>query len=451
MATSRLGDLSAFRSGAGAPTCLRLPERARRLAPCRSASAIPSSSASPNLAHALLRRRGRRRARRRRGARARRRRGARACSGAGTRLVRIEGLEPGTEYEIEIEVEGADAPAPDRYFPGRAATLPAPGGGDGDLRHAERPALRRAALRRHAAAERRVRPDAPGFPSIRADDTEVPYWRFMNEDAIAEINAAGVDAIFIKGDIADVGRPEQFGLAREAFAKLAMPHHAFLGNHDYYGRLDGLEVDGYALLGQPPRAAHASISAAGACCCSRPRARRAPRRLRRRAPALARAARSTRRASARTPTLLLMHHQPVPPEHADGYPNTIGILPEHSLPLFDLLGAHPQVKGVLIGHTHRNRVRRYPASGRVPFVEVQLHQGLPGRLRALPALRGRLVPPGGAPHRQRPRARPLDALPRLLPRRLPRLRARPARRAQLRRRRLRRAGWTRRHPGGVHA
>ena len=25
---------------------------------------------------------------------------------------------------------------------------------------------------------------------VRESDTEVPYWRFMNEDAIAEINAA---------------------------------------------------------------------------------------------------------------------------------------------------------------------------------------------------------------------------------------------------------------------
>ena len=31
-----------------------------------------------------------------------------------------------------------------------------------------------------------------------------------------------------------------------------MPHEAFLGNHDYYGLHDDLDVDGYALLGQAP-------------------------------------------------------------------------------------------------------------------------------------------------------------------------------------------------------
>jgi hypothetical protein len=80
----------------------------------------------------------------------------------------------------------------------------------------------------------------------------------------------------------------------------------------------------------------------------------------------------------RIPTLLFMHHHPVPPEHADSYPNTIGINPLHSLRLFELIGRHPQVKGVLIGHTHRNRVRRYPASGATPFIEVHCSKDYPG-------------------------------------------------------------------------
>ena len=181
--------------------------------------------------------------------------------------------------------------------------------------------------------------EAEGFPLIRADDTEVPYWRVMNEDAIAEINAAGVDAVVIKGDIADRGLPEQFGFARDAFAKIRAPHHAFLGNHDYYGRHNGAgEVDGYALLGQDAGAAHASISAAGAWCCSR---RRCPATITASSTTIASTgwrARSTRRARRASPTLLLMHHQPVPPEHRDSYPNSIGMLPEHSRQFFDLIG-----------------------------------------------------------------------------------------------------------------
>ena len=298
--------------------------------------------------------------------------------GEGTRLVRIEGLEPATEYTVEIEVDGADAPAPDRWFPGRVLTLPAPAAAEtasfatlNDLHFGE-PRFGGTLLPNGDYG-----PEAPGFPAAHAGETDVPYWRFMNEDAIAEINDAGADATFIKGDIADVGRPEQFAAARDAFARLAMPWHAFLGNHDYYGRLEGLEVDGYALLGQPHAPRHVDLGGwrlllletvepgehHGVFDQGRIRW-------------LADALEETRESD--VPTLLLMHHQPVPPEHADGYPNRIGIHPPHSMELFSLLGRHPQVKGVLIGHTHRNRVRRYPASGRVPFVEIQCTKDYPG-------------------------------------------------------------------------
>jgi 3',5'-cyclic AMP phosphodiesterase CpdA len=219
--------------------------------------------------------------------------------------------------------------------------------------------------------------DQPGVPVVRETDTEVPYWRFMNEDAIAEINAAGVDLAVIKGDIADVGRPDQFEAAASAFSKFQMPHHAFLGNHDYYAKLAGEEVDGYALLGQPP--APRALDFAGwrlilleTALPGEHHGVFADDRL----SWLAAALQETR--EPQVPTLLLMHHHPVPPEHADSYPNTIGLNPMHSLHLFELIGRHPQVKGVLIGHTHRNRVRRYPAAGSTPFIEVNCTKDYPG-------------------------------------------------------------------------
>jgi predicted phosphodiesterase len=300
-------------------------------------------------------------------------------SAAAARLVRVEGLAADREQRVEIEVAGAARPVPDRYFPESVRTLPAP--------RARRTASFATLNDLHFGEPRfggRLTADheygdaAEGFPLVRDTDTEVPYWRVMNEDAIAEINAAGVDAVVIKGDIADRGLPEQFGFARETFAKIAAPHHAFLGNHDYYGRHNGAgEVDGYALLGQAP--APRTVDLGGWRLVL----------LETAIPGhhhgvfegermawLARTLDETRESA--TPTLLFMHHQPVPPEHRDAYPNSIGMLPEHSLPFFDLLGAHPQVKGVLIGHTHRNRVRRYRASGAVPFVEVNCTKDYPG-------------------------------------------------------------------------
>jgi Icc protein len=298
---------------------------------------------------------------------------------AGTRLVRIEALEPDTEHRIEIEVARAEPLLRDRYFPETVRTLPAP--------RARRTASFATLNDLHFGEPRfggQLTPDheygdeAPGFPLIRAEDTDEPYWRIMNDDAIAEIEAAGVDAVVVKGDIADRGLPEQFGFARTAFAKLSAPHFAFLGNHDYYGRHNGAGVvDGYELLGQPP--APRSVSLGGwrlvlleTAVPGDHHGELDDDRLAWLAAALA----ETRERA--TPTLLLMHHQPVPPEHRDRYPNSIGVRPEHSLRFFDLIGAHPQVKAVLIGHTHRNRVRRYPAAGTTPFVEVSCTKDYPG-------------------------------------------------------------------------
>jgi len=304
---------------------------------------------------------------------------ARSEGDAATRLVRIEGLDPDTEYTLAIEVDGAARPAPDRYFPERVRTLASP--------RARRTATFATLNDLHFGEPRfggQLTTDheygdaADGFPLIRAEDTEIPYWRVMNDDAIAEINAANVDAVVVKGDIADRGLPEQFGFAREAFAKIRVPHHAFLGNHDYYGRHNGAgEVDGYALLGQAP--APRSVDLGGWRLVLLETAEPGDHhgvfhedRLQWLAETLA----ETREHA--IPTLLLMHHQPVPPEKRDSYPNSIGMLPEHSLPFFDLIGANPQVKGVLIGHTHRNRVRRYRASGAAPFVEVNCTKDYPG-------------------------------------------------------------------------
>jgi len=297
---------------------------------------------------------------------------------AATRLVRIEGLEPGRQHRLSLEVTGGQPPLPDPYFPESVETLLQPEAREtasfatlNDLHFGE---LRFGGV---LETDGELGADGPGSPSVRADETEVPYWRFMNEDAIEEINAAGVEATLIKGDIADRGLPEQFTAAAEAFARFRMPHHAFLGNHDHYGRNAGLEVDGYALLGQPraprclelggwrlvlgetaePGEHHGALDED---------------RLRWLDGALA----ETRETA--QPTLVLMHHHPVPPEHADSYPNNIGIRPQQSLQLFDLIGRHPQVRGVLLGHTHRNRVRRYAASGKIPYVEVNCTKDYPG-------------------------------------------------------------------------
>jgi len=298
-------------------------------------------------------------------------------AGVTTRTAVLEGLEPATTHRIAIESEGVLA-EPDEYFPDHFETL-APTAGDAvasfatlnDLHFGE-PRFGGTLTEDHEYGEAK-----DGFPAVSEQDGEAPYWRFMNEDAIADINAAGVDATIIKGDIADRGRPEQFAAAREAFSRLAAPHHAFLGNHDHYGLEVGLEVDGYALLGQPraPRALDLGGWRLLLLETALPGQHHGVFGAERRA-WLSEQLDETRERG--LPTLLLMHHHPVPPERKDQYPNTIGLAPEDSVALFDLVGRHSQVRGVLVGHTHRNRVRHYAASGRVPWVEVNCTKDYPG-------------------------------------------------------------------------
>ncbi len=303
---------------------------------------------------------------------------------SGTRRVEIADLDPATQYRVEIETKDGTAAIHDGPFPATATTLPEPTGALSasfatlnDLHFGE-PRFG-GVLRPDGEPDE----DRPGWAFVRESDDEVPYWKYMNEDAISEINSLGVDAAIIKGDIADRGLPEQFAAAADAFSKFEMPHHAFLGNHDYYARnisadgRPGVEVDGYALLDQPP--APRTVDLGGwqlilleTTIPGDHHGEFDEERLYWLDQALSRSR------DAAMPTLVLMHHQPVPPEHASSYPNTIGIKPNDSLALFELIGSNPQVRGVLIGHTHRNRVRRYAESGNVPFIEVNCTKDYPG-------------------------------------------------------------------------
>ena len=296
---------------------------------------------------------------------------------AKTRRVVLTGLEPDRSYSLSLEADGARA-EPGEFLPAQFETLPAPASACtasfatlNDLHFGE-PRFGGTLTEDHEYGEERE-----GFPAVSDADGDEPYWRFMNEDAIHDINEAGVDATVIKGDIADRGRPEQFEAARSAFSKLAAPHHAFLGNHDHYGLEAGLEVDGYALLGQEPAPRCVDLGGFRLILLdtTRPGHHDGVFGAERRA-WLAERLDETR--SQGIPTLLFMHHHPVPPERRDQYPNSIGLDPADSVELFALAGEHPQLRGALIGHTHRNRVRHYPASGSVPWIEVNCTKDYPG-------------------------------------------------------------------------
>ena len=78
------------------------------------------------------------------------------------------------------------------------------------------------------------------------------------------------------------------------------------------------------------------------------------------------------------PVLVFGHHHPWDPasrHRPDGY---FGIDPDDSEALVAVVARRPALVGYFAGHTHRNRVRRFAATGDVPWVEVACVKDFPG-------------------------------------------------------------------------
>ncbi|MGH9244464.1 MAG: metallophosphoesterase family protein [Acidimicrobiales bacterium] len=78
------------------------------------------------------------------------------------------------------------------------------------------------------------------------------------------------------------------------------------------------------------------------------------------------------------PILLLGHHHAWRPDSKTRPADYFGINPDDSLRLVDLVARRPALVAYLAGHTHRNRVRRFTATGRLPWVEVACVKDFPG-------------------------------------------------------------------------
>ena len=83
-------------------------------------------------------------------------------------------------------------------------------------------------------------------------------------------------------------------------------------------------------------------------------------------------------ASADRPVLVFGHHHPWSPASKRRSPSYFGINPDDSEALVELVARRASIAGYFAGHTHRNRVRRFAATGDVPYVEVASVKDFPG-------------------------------------------------------------------------
>lgn len=202
-------------------------------------------------------------------------------------------------------------------------------------------------------------------PVLRCEAGDEPYPELMNRAAVAEIAQLGPDAVVAKGDLTTHGSVEEF----EAF--LACYQGAFgdklhyvRGNHDAATGEDfasdapfTVELPGAILAVIDtviPGAATGQVTGE-------------------QLEWLDDLARDADR-----PVLAFGHHHPWAPGSKTREPGYFGISPDDSERLVEVIARRPVIAGYFAGHTHRNRVRYFPETGPVPYVEVACVKDFPG-------------------------------------------------------------------------
>jgi 3',5'-cyclic AMP phosphodiesterase CpdA len=202
-------------------------------------------------------------------------------------------------------------------------------------------------------------------PVFTADDGEEPYPEVMNRAAIAEMVAIDPDVVVVKGDLTCNGTVEEYDWFRAAYLDTFDERLVHVrGNHDgYFGGTFGahatqrVDLPGVTLAvldttnpgHTPGRVTTEQLEwlddLAG---------------------------------GADRPVLLFGHHHPWSPDSSERPHSYFGILPDDSERLVEVVARHPGILGYFAGHTHRNRVRRFSATGERPWAEVACVKDYPG-------------------------------------------------------------------------
>lgn len=283
----------------------------------------------------------------------------------GVRLVTLDTLEPATLYDVDIVVDGESAEVDQLFFPGELRTLPTPPG--------ELLATVATVSDLHFGEEVcGIGPSGDEGPVFRASDEDPPYWRYVNEAVAAAIAADGVDAVVAKGDLTGDGHEHELRAFGDTFSRCGAPLHVIPGNHDCMQP----DVNPMAVLGQPDlpawtaevpgcRLVLVDTVERGVSAGVLPPERR---------DALA----AELDAAAGAPVLCFAHHYTSGPPKRLRRRRSFGIDRADSEALLALLADYPNVGGFFAGHTHRNRVRRFAPTGRMPHAEVCATKDYPG-------------------------------------------------------------------------
>jgi 3',5'-cyclic AMP phosphodiesterase CpdA len=254
----------------------------------------------------------------------------------GLRVVRVDGLRPGREHTVEGVT---------------FRTLPKPGG--------ERLATVATVSDLHIGETECGRYEGVNLgPPLAAEPDEPPYPETMARAAAAEIAASAPEVVIAKGDLTSQGAEGELATFEEIFE--GHPLHRTYGNHDVSSRSE---------LGPEPAmelvtVAGARIALIDTSIPSEAGGRVVDDQLEW-LDALG--------ADDGTPVLVMGHHPLF--DHAAF---TAGINADDSGRLVEVFARRPALVGYFAGHSHRNKVRRLPASGDVPWAEVGATKDYPG-------------------------------------------------------------------------
>jgi 3',5'-cyclic-AMP phosphodiesterase len=202
-------------------------------------------------------------------------------------------------------------------------------------------------------------------PILSVEPGEDPYPDTMNRAAVAEIADIDPDAVVVKGDLTDMGTDAEYqqflDCWRGAFGDRL--HHV-RGNHDgYYGATFASDAPFSVDLPGVTLAVLDTVipaSASGQVSDSQLEWL------------------DELGAGADRPVLVFGHHHVWDPSSSTRSSSYFGINPDDSERIIEVIARRPRLIGYFAGHTHRNRVRRFPATGGTPFVEVACVKDFPG-------------------------------------------------------------------------
>lgn len=205
--------------------------------------------------------------------------------------------------------------------------------------------------------------DAGPVFSVGPDET--PYPEVMNAAAIAEIAALAPDQVLVKGDLTNGGTLAEYQRFLDFYGGAFGDRlHHIRGNHDAYHSEEircenrkRIDLPGVVLATIDtvrPASAGGTVYDEDLEWLD----------------ALA--------ADATHPVLVFGHHHVWDPATSYRSEDYFGIQPGESEKLIDLVARRPAIRGYFAGHTHRNRVRYFPQTGAVPWVEVGCVKDFPG-------------------------------------------------------------------------